>query len=98
MRNGDWHDDRLGVVGMFVSGSPLRAPGPRGEQQHDSSFMIWLNARHDAVEVQHPANAWVHSGEVALSTDPDAADRAPGRVRAAACVLGGRSVVVLRQT
>ena len=28
MSNGDWHDDRLGVVGMFVSGSPLRLASP----------------------------------------------------------------------
>jgi glycogen operon protein len=97
MTNGDWHDDSLGVVGMFVSGSPLRAPGPRGEQQHDSSFMIWLNAAPYAADVVLPANAWVQSGEVALSTDPDlpagSSVAAGKRLR-----LGGRTVVVLRQT
>ncbi len=32
----DWDDTRLHMIGMFVSGDPLRDPGPRGEQQHDS--------------------------------------------------------------
>ena len=44
MTGDDWDDDELGVVGMFVSGDPLRSPGPRGEQQLDSSFLIWLNS------------------------------------------------------
>ena len=97
MTGGDWHDDSLGVVGMFVSGSPLRAPGPRGEQQHDSSFMLWLNASHEPVEVAHPENAWVQNGEVALSTDPDLPAGHPV-VAGGTMLLGARTVVVLRQT
>jgi glycogen operon protein len=59
--------------------------------------MIWLNARHDAVEVELPANEWVHSGEVALSTDPELPTGHP--VEAGKSLrLGGRTVVVLRQT
>ena len=65
----DWYDDALHVIGMFVSGDPLRSPGPHGEQQRDSSFLIWLNAGDDAVEVTLPENDWVQEGEVVLSTD-----------------------------
>ena len=43
MTGDDWDDTRLHVIGMFVSGDPMRDPGPRGEQQHDSSFLLWLN-------------------------------------------------------
>ena len=64
---------------MFVTGDPLRSPGPRGEQQRDSSFLIWLNADADAGEVTMPANEWVHDGEVVLSTDTGQ----PGRHRVA---------------
>jgi glycogen debranching enzyme GlgX len=96
MTGRDWHDDGLGVVGMFVSGSPLRSPGPRGEQQHDSSFIIWLNGSPGSCEVVLPSNQWVDAGEVALSTDPDLPAGMP--VRAGhTLVLGGRTVVVLRQ-
>ena len=97
MTSEDWHDDSLGGVGMFVTGSPLRAPGPRGEQQHDSSFMIWLNAADSPVDVALPENKWVRNGEVALSTDPDVPVGTP--VEAGHTMrFAARSVVVLRQT
>ncbi len=44
MTGDDWHDHALTTVGMVVSGAPLRSPGPRGEQQVDKSFAIFLNA------------------------------------------------------
>ena len=97
MAGDDWHDTSLASVGMFVSGSPLRSPGPRGEQQVDASFMIWLNSADRILRVQLPDNEWVQHGEVVLSTDPtlpvgtpvEAGDR---------LALGRRTVVVLRQT
>jgi glycogen operon protein len=71
MTGDDWHDDTLRVIGMFVSGDPLRSPGPRGEQQRDSSFLLWLNGSGADCEVCLPENAWVQSGSVVLSTDTD---------------------------
>ena len=45
MTGDDWHDpDADASLGMFVSGAPLRSPGPRGEQQVDTSFVIWFNS------------------------------------------------------
>jgi len=70
MTGDDWQDAGLRVIGMFVSGDPLRAPGPRGEQQHDTSFLVWLNASSSDCEVTHPSNEWVQTGHVVLSTDP----------------------------
>ncbi|GAA0980233.1 glycogen debranching protein GlgX [Nocardioides aquaticus] len=97
MTTDDWHDDGLRVVGMFVSGTPLRSPGPRGEQQVVASFLMWFNAGPDAVALSLPDNEWVRQGAVALSTDPDHAVGAT--VRAGQQLgLAGRSVVVLRQT
>jgi glycogen debranching enzyme GlgX len=93
MTEADWHDDSLHVVGMFVSGDPLRAPGPRGEQQRDSSFLIWLNSSADHVEVTLPENEWVKSGEVVLSTDPDL-DRGTHVAAGDVLTLGARTVVV----
>jgi glycogen debranching enzyme GlgX len=93
----DWHDVELGIVGMFVSGDPLRYPGPRGEQQRDKSFMIWLNAEGDDVQVDLPENEWVHSGEVVLSTDP-ALNVGKPVAAGERFTLAGRSVLVLRQT
>jgi glycogen operon protein len=92
----DWHDDGLHTVGMFVSGDPLRSPGPRGEQLRDSSFVIWLNAAADDVEVRLPENAWVDKGEVVLSTcdtNPVGTPVSTGGILA----QGARSVIVLRE-
>jgi glycogen debranching enzyme GlgX len=97
MTGADWYDATLRVVGMFVSGDPLRSPGPRGEQQHDSSFLIWLNNGAADVDLVLPENQWVNHGEVVLSTDtgnPAGTPVAAGDK----LTLQGRSVVVLRQT
>jgi glycogen operon protein len=69
MQTHDWQDPGQRVLGMFVSGDPLRAPGPRGEQQRDSSFLLWLNGGADPCEVVLPVNEWVTTGAVVLSTD-----------------------------
>jgi glycogen debranching enzyme GlgX len=65
----DWYDDRLRTFGMFVSGNPLRAPGPRGERLYDASFLLWFNANSEPGKAKLPRNEWVASGEVVLSTD-----------------------------
>ena len=97
MTGDDWHDAALASVGMFVSGSPLRSPGPRGEQQVDASFMIWLNSADRTLRVQLPENDWVQHGEVVLSTDPKLPVGTP--VKAGDRLsLGRRTVVVLRQS
>jgi glycogen operon protein len=93
MTERDWHDDSLRVVGMFVSGDPLRAPGPRGEQERDSSFLIWLNSSADPVEVTLPENEWVKGGEVVLTTDP-ALDVGTPVAAGDVLTLGARTVVV----
>ena len=95
MTEPDWYDAGLRTLGMFVTGDPLLAPGPRGEQQHDNSFLLWLNAQPHDADVRLMANPWVDRGEVVLSTDPALADgtvvRAEESLR-----LAARSVVLLR--
>ncbi|WP_337191776.1 glycogen debranching protein GlgX [Nocardioides flavescens] len=97
MTPADWHDPELTVLGMFVSGAPLRAPGPRGEQQVDKSFVMWFNASHHHVPVDLPENDWVSHGEVVLSTDPGHAVGSPVR-SGTRLLLRRRSVVVLRES
>ena len=97
MTGDDWADNDLETVGMFVTGAPLRSPGPRGEQQVDSSFMIWMSASSAPVDVVLPENDWVQTGEVVLSTDPVHAIGKP--VTAGQTLrLDGRAMLVLRQT
>jgi glycogen operon protein len=96
MTGDDWADNELSVVGMLVTGDPLRSPGPRGEQQWDSSFLTWLNAEAEPAEVTMPTDVWERTGEVVVSTCPDhpvGTKASPGEV----LTLGARSVVVVRE-
>jgi glycogen operon protein len=95
MTAGDWFDDDLHTFGMFVSGSPLRAPGPRGEELRDASFLLWFHAHPEPGKAVLPANDWVAAGEVVLSTDP--AHPVGERIEAGDMLdLGPRTMVVLR--
>ncbi|CAA9325998.1 MAG: GH13_11 / GH13 / GH13_10 / GH13_13 / CBM 48 / GH13_14 / GH13_32 [uncultured Nocardioidaceae bacterium] len=97
MSEGDWHDGNRTVLGMFVSGDPLRSPGPHGEQLRDRSFLLWLNSGDSTCPVQLPENDWVTQGEVVLSTDP--AHAVGTEVRSGTVLeLTPRSLVLLRQT
>ena len=96
MTGDDWADNELSVVGMLVTGDPLRSPGPRGEQQWDSSFLIWLNAEVDVVKVTMPAGDWDSDGQVVVSTCPE--HPVGTEVRAGeSLTLDGRTVVVVRE-
>jgi glycogen operon protein len=96
MTGDDWHDPGLRVLGMFVSGDPLRSPGPHGEQQRDASFLLWLNGSGDEVDVHLPENDWVHAGEVVLSSDEKLPEST--HVRAGETVtLSPQTAVLLRQ-
>ncbi|MEJ7834387.1 MAG: glycogen debranching protein GlgX [Nocardioides sp.] len=97
MSGDDWYDTALSTLGMFVSGAPLRSPGPHGEQQMDASFMLWFHSGAGPVELQLPTNDWVHAGAVVLSTDPDLPQGTP--VAAGDRItIGPCSVVVLRES
>ena len=93
----DWHDEHLSVVSMFVSGAPLRSPGPHGEQQVDKSFLIYLNSGSTAAHLELPEQSWVRAGEVVLSTDLELAVGTPVKV-GDRLSLASRSVLVLRET
>ena len=96
MTDADWFDDRLHTFGMFVSGDPLRAPGPRGEVLRDRSFLLWFNAHPEPGKATLPANDWVHEGEVVLSTD--GTHSVGERLQAGAVIdIEPRSVIVLRE-
>ncbi|MEO5664134.1 MAG: glycogen debranching protein GlgX, partial [Nocardioides sp.] len=96
MTGHDWHDDSLQSFGMFVSGDPLRSPGPHGEQLRDTSFTIFLNASAQDVELALPVNNWVTAGEIVVSTDPGNPIGTP--VKAGSTMLQeARSVIVMRE-
>ncbi len=96
MTEQDWYDASVHAIGMLVSGNPLRSPGPHGEQQHDKSFLIWLNGGGD-VDVSLPPQSVPIDYEVVLSTSESVPVGTPVTAEAALAVEG-RSIVVLRQS
>ncbi|PWN01720.1 glycogen debranching enzyme GlgX [Nocardioides silvaticus] len=97
MSDDDWHDSGLRTIGMFVTGKPLREPGPRGEQVIDASFLMWFHAGPEPCSVFLPDNDWVRRGRVVISTDPDlpiGAEAVAGKELS----IGPRCVVVLQET
>ena len=97
MTGDDWQDARLHVIGMFVSGDPLRSPGPRGEQQWDSSFLLWVNGSASDCAISLPPNEWVQRGAVVLSTDPEHQEGTVVVAGETIC-LSPRSLVLLELT
>ncbi len=96
MTDRDWFDESLHTFGMFVSGDPLRARGPRGEVLHDCSFLLWFHAHSEPGKATLPVNEWVHAGDVVLSTDPG--HPVGERLEAGDVLdLAARSLVVVRQ-
>ncbi|WP_221584897.1 glycogen debranching protein GlgX [Microbacterium sp. G2-8] len=97
MEDADWADGAARTIGVFVSGGPLREPGPRGEQVIDRSFLMWFTASEEEVAVASVDPEFMEHGEVVLSTDP----RIPLGATlpaAEAQTLSPRSVVVMRST
>ena len=97
MSTADWNDDTCRTVGMFLNGAPLRSAGRHGEQIHDKSFVIWLNAGAEDVKLTLPDNKWVHHGEIVLSTNAGIDIGAPV-MAGSEVLLQGRSVLVMRQS
>jgi glycogen debranching enzyme GlgX len=96
MSSTDWFDSQLHTFGMFLSGHPLRAPGPHGETLQDSSFLVWFHAHSQSGKVTLPCNDWLPPAEVVLSTDPGhhlGETFEPGAV----LDIAPRSLVVLRE-
>ncbi|MBP2436489.1 glycogen debranching protein GlgX [Microbacterium amylolyticum] len=95
MTEADWADAGQRTFGIFLSGGPLRAPGPRGDQVIDNSFVMWFNAADAEVTVSSPVEEFISRAEVVLSTDDDIALGDCVSV-GAETTLGPRTVVVLR--
>lgn len=95
MNEDRWFEEGLQTLGMFVSGDPLRTPGPQGEVHTDASFVLWVHAGAEPIDIKLADNAWISQGEVVLSTDPELAIGAPV-VAGETITLTGRSLVLLR--
>ncbi len=75
MRQADWLDSSATTLGVFLAGDQLRTVDRRGVRRRDTSYLLWLHAGSEPVEVTLP-EAWadhyveVVRTDVALSAEP----------------------------
>jgi glycogen operon protein len=63
-----WHDESLRTLGMFLAGDGIRSRGLHGERIVGESFLLWLHADPDPVEVRLPGSDWAERYDVVLDT------------------------------
>jgi glycogen operon protein len=92
-----WHDESLRTLGMFLAGDGIRSRGAHGERIVGESFLLWLHADPDPVEVRLPGGDWAERYEVVLDTSR-AEPEADGTAYAAgdSVIVPGRSCLLLR--
>ncbi|MDX6366578.1 MAG: isoamylase [Nocardioidaceae bacterium] len=55
MTDADWHDTATATLGIFLAGDQLRAVDRQGVRRRDTSYLIWLHAGDQPVDVRLPA-------------------------------------------
>ncbi|WP_020574713.1 glycogen debranching protein GlgX [Actinopolymorpha alba] len=63
-----WHDSSLRTLGMFLAGDHTGRRAPSGESVRDDSFLLWLNASAEPVNVTLPGSPWAAGYSVVLDT------------------------------
>jgi glycogen operon protein len=96
MTKRDWNEQR--VVGMFLNGQEIAAPGPHGEKVEDDSFVMLFNAYHEDVTFMLPTRRFGDRWELELTTSDQNAE--PGSLVALArseVSVIARSVMLLKR-
>jgi len=97
MTRADWQSGRH-VVGMFLNGAEIVAPGPGGERIEDDSFLLFFNAHHEDCSFRVPNRRFGRRWTLELTTA--AAELQPGGVEYQAreeMNVTARSVTVLKR-
>ncbi|GAA1020257.1 glycogen operon protein GlgX homolog [Acrocarpospora pleiomorpha] len=68
MDHGDWHAGYAKSIGVFVNGDAITEPGPRGEKIADQSFLLLINAHHEAVTFNLPGAEYGVSWQATIDT------------------------------
>ena len=95
MTNDDWHAGYARSLGVFLNGSAITEPGPRGEYVQDQDFLLLFNAHSETVRFTLPGGNFAAGWDIALDT----AGAGGGPAAAGATIeVAGRAMMVLRGT
>jgi isoamylase len=98
MTRGDWQSGE-GVVGMFLNGREIVAPGPNGERVEDDSFLLLFNAHHEDRVFRMPSRRLGRAWTLELTTaDPHAAPGSAAYDPRSELNVTARSITVLKRT
>ncbi|GAB3362413.1 glycogen debranching protein GlgX [Modestobacter lapidis] len=93
----DWFDTGLQTVGMYLDGRGIRHRDERGRPVVDESYLVWLHAGPDPVEVVLPAAPWGDGYELVVATEyPTGIPPRPVVVAPGPVEMASHSVMVLR--
>ncbi|MEV0276400.1 glycogen debranching protein GlgX [Streptomyces sp. NPDC050610] len=94
----DWQADHAKSLTVFLNGSAISEPGPRGESIADDSFLLMFNAHDESMEFTVPVD---HGRQWQLIVDtarPDGVERAGPKVQGGDRItLADRSLTVLQR-
>ncbi len=71
MTEGAWNDPHVSTLGVFLAGDALRHKGSGGTPQRDTSYLVWMHAGDESVQVTLPARL-AEKYVTVLRTDADA--------------------------
>ena len=88
-----------GVVGMFLNGSEIVAPGPHGERIEDDSFLLLFNAHHEDRVFTVPNRRFGKRWTLELTTaDPQAAPGSANYDARSELHVTARSITALKRS
>jgi glycogen operon protein len=97
LTTGDWFDTGLQTLGMYLDGRGIRHRDERGRPVVDDSYLIWLHAGADPVDVTLPGRPWGDGYELVASTEyPTGSPPHPTVLEPGHAQVPGRCVWALR--
>jgi len=97
MTEQDWSVGFAKSLAVFLNGSAITEPGPRGERVDDDSFYLLFNAHHGELDFTLPSETYGEAWEAVLDTaEPDVGGRKPYRAGEQVRMID-RSMMVLRR-
>jgi len=97
LTSSDWFDTGLQTLGMYLDGRGLRLRDQRGRPVVDDSWLIWLHAGAEPVDVVLPGAPWGDGYELVLATEyPTGTPPQPTALPPGPVQLPGRSVWAMR--
>ena len=97
MTDAEWQSGWAKSVAVYLNGTTIGSPGPRGERVTDATFCVLFNAHWEEVSFRLPAEAWGKAWRKVLDTNetlPADGDVLHG---GQAVPIGGRSLLLLER-